>query len=234
MAAESSVDVSILNPNIFIDSNVTGTVSLLNAIKDDKEKPLFVQISTDEVYGDKLTGESLESDQRLASSPYSASKASAELFVESYGRTYGIDYLITRSSNNYGPYQHHEKLIPRVIKNIQEGKMIPIYGNGMQERDWIYVEDNCKGIISAIENWTKNDVYNIGGVNTTTNLVIIKNICNLLNVDYKKYIEYVEDRPGHDLRYCISCDKIKSLTGWEPKTSLEEGLKKTIGWYRSR
>lgn len=190
--------------------------------------------NTDEVTGDKLIGESKEDDPRLASSPYSASKASAELFVESYGRTFELPYLITRSSNNYGPHQHYEKLIPKVIQNILDGKKIPVYTPGNQMRQWIHVKDNCEGIISAIENYSKNDVFNIGGSEVSVNLNIIKQICVLMNVDPNKFIEYVTDRPGHDTRYCVAIDKIKAHTGWAPKISLEDGLRDTIEWYRSR
>ncbi len=234
MAAESHVDVSIKDPDAFVRSNVFGTTNLMNAALKLDNLELFYHCSTDEVTGDKLTGASHEDDPRLASSPYSASKASAELFVESYGRTFGLPYLITRSSNNYGPYQHYEKLIPKVIQNIIDGKKIPVYTPGNQMRQWVHVKDNCEGIISAIENYTKNDVFNIGGAEVSVNLDIIKQICFLMNVDPTEFIEYVTDRPGHDSRYSISCDKIKEHTGWAPKISLEDGLRDTIEWYRSR
>ena len=234
MAAESHVDVSIRNPDLFLESNVRGTTNLMNASLKMQSLPLFLQISTDEVMGDKLVGASLEDDPRMASSPYSASKASAELFVESYGRTFGLPYLITRSSNNYGPYQHYEKLIPKVIQNIIDGKKIPVYTPGNQSRQWIHVTDNCEGIISAIESYTKNDVFNIGGSEVSVNLDIIKKICELMNVDSNEFIEYVTDRPGHDTRYSVSIDKIKAHTGWAPKISLADGLRDTIEWYRSR
>ena len=233
-AAESSVDVSINDPSLFVRSNVFGTVNILNAILKMKNMPLLIAISTDEVYGDKLIGWSKEDDPRMASSPYSASKLSAEHFVESYGRTYNLPYLITRSSNNYGPYQHHEKLIPRIIQNILASKKIPVYGQGNQERDWITSKDNCEGIISVIEKYHKNDIFNIGGHETTKNIDIIKQICNLMDVSSDEFITYVEDRKGHDLRYAISCDKVFEATGWAPKTSLEAGLRNTIEWYRSR
>lgn len=234
MAAESSVDVSIVNPDIFLESNVRGVTNLMSAVLKLEAVPLFVQISTDEIYGDKLSGWSVEDDPRMASSPYSASKAAAELFVEAYGRTYNLPYLMTRSSNNYGPYQHHEKLIPRIIQNILAGKKIPVYGNGLMERDWIISSENCYGIISIIEHYAKNDVYNVGGNKTTTNIEIIRRICKIMNVDEHDFIEFVEDRKGHDKRYAISCDKIKNHTGWTPKTSLDNGLKLTVEWYRAK
>jgi dTDP-glucose 4,6-dehydratase len=231
MAANSHVDNSIKDPDSFLESNVRGTTNLMNACLKIESLPLFLFISTDEIYGDKLIGESKEYDSRMASSPYSASKASAELFVESYGRTFKLPYLITRSSNNYGPYQHYEKLIPKVIQNIMDGKKIPVYTPGNQERQWIHVTDNCEGIISTIEFYKESDVFNIGGDRVTVNLNIIKSICKLMNVDPKQYIEYVGDRPGHDTRYCISCDKIFKHTGWKPKISLNNGLMSTIEWY---
>lgn len=233
MAAESSVDVSITDPDIFLESNVRGTTNLMNACLKLETLPLFYQCSTDEIYGDKLKGWSVEDDPRMASSPYSASKTAAEHFVEAYGRTYKLPYLITRSSNNYGPYQHHEKLIPRIIQNILAGRKIPVYGDGLMERDWITSFDNCDGIISAIEHYTKNDVYNVGGYKTTTNIEIIRRICSIMDVNYNDFIEFVPDRKGHDLRYAISCDKIRAHTGWSPKTSLDDGLRTTIEWYKS-
>ena len=230
MAAESHVDVSIKNPNIFLESNVCGTMNLLNAALTLEAAPIFVQISTDEVYGDVSEGWSKECDPRLTSSPYSASKASAELFVESYGRTYGLPYLITRSSNNYGPYQNEEKLIPKIINNILLGKKIPVYGDGRQERDWVYVDDNCSAIIHIIDHFKENNIFNVGGLETTNNLEIIKQICSIMNKDESEFIEFVKDRPGHDRRYAISIDKIKNESGWSPKVDLASGLRRTIEW----
>jgi dTDP-glucose 4,6-dehydratase len=234
MAAESHVDVSIKNPNIFLESNVCGTMNLLNAALTLETAPIFVQISTDEVYGDVSEGWSKECDPRVTSSPYSASKASAELFVEAYGRTYNLPYLITRSSNNYGPYQNEEKLIPKIINNILLGKKIPVYGDGRQERDWVYVDDNCSAIIHIIDHFKENNIFNIGGLETTNNLEIIKQICSIMNKDESEFIEFVKDRPGHDRRYAISIDKIKNESGWAPTTDLKTGLIKTIDWISSR
>ena len=234
MAAESHVDVSIKNPNIFLESNVCGTMNLLNAALTLEAAPIFVQISTDEVYGDVSEGWSKECDPRVTSSPYSASKASAELFVESYGRTYGLPYFITRSSNNYGPYQNEEKLIPKIINNILAGKKIPVYGDGRQERDWIYVDDNCSAILHLINEYNGSDIYNVGGLETTNNLEIIKQICSIMNKNEDDFIEFVKDRPGHDRRYAISIDKIKSKSDWKPTTDLKTGLIKTIDWISSR
>lgn len=240
MAAESHVDVSIKDPNIFVQSNVFGVTNLMNAAIKSETLPLFVQISTDEVYGDIATGWSKESDARKASSPYSASKAAAEHFVEAYGRTYKLPYLITRSSNNYGPYQDAEKFIPKAITNILSGKKVPIYGDGLQERDWIYVEDNCKGIVSTIKNyefygdWHSKEIFNIGGDKTYTNLEILSTISEMMNKETEDIFEYVTDRPGHDRRYAIDKSLIEGYAGWKASKSLEDGLAETIQWYKER
>lgn len=234
MAAESHVDVSIINPNLFLQANVSGAVNLLNASIKLESNPLFVQISTDEVYGDVAEGWSKELDPRVTSSPYSASKASAELFVESYGRTYDLPYLITRSSNNYGPYQNEEKLIPKIINNILLEKKIPVYGDGKQERDWVYVDDNCSAILHLIDTYNGSDIYNVGGLDTTNNLEIIKKICLIMNKDENDFIEFVKDRPGHDRRYAISIQKIKDRSGWQPKIDINTGLIKTVEWISSQ
>ena len=236
MAAESHVDRSIEEPDIFLKSNVYGTTNLMNAALKLESVPLFVQISTDEIYGDIASGWSKEDDPRKTSSPYSASKASAEMFVEAYGRTFKLPYIITRSSNNYGPYQHIEKFIPKAINNILNGKKVPVYGDGLQERDWVYVEDNCDAIIAIVNNaeLASNSIFNIGGISTCTNIEILTQICILMSEDPKELIDYVKDRPGHDRRYAIDIKKIKDTFGWEPKTSLHDGLLKTIEWHRKK
>lgn len=233
-AAESSVDVSITNPNIFVESNVFGTVNILNSILKLSNFDLLLNISTDEVLGDKLSGMSCEDDPRITSSAYSASKCAAEHFVEAYGRTYKLPYITTRSSNNYGPYQHNEKLIPRIIENILAGRKVPVYGSGTNSRDWIFVNDNCKGIISTIEHYNRNDVFHVGTSRDTSNLEIIRRICKIMDVDYFDVVEFVEDRKGHDVRYCLDISKIRSHTGWVPKTSLDDGLRATVEWYKNR
>ena len=235
MAAESHVDVSIKDPDIFLRSNVCGTTNLLNASLKLETLPLFVQISTDEVYGDIEHGASVETDQRKASSPYSASKAAAELFVESYGRTFGLHYLITRSSNNYGAYQHTEKFVPKIISNLLQGKKVPIYGDGKQERNWIYVDDNCGGIITAIHCMNiPNDIFNIGGCRNYTNLEIVSKICSLLNKPFEDSVIFVQDRPGHDKRYALSSTKLEDQSWWYAATEIYEGLQETVNWYMSR
>jgi len=233
MAAESHVDVSIENPNLFLDSNVYGTVNLLNAAKDLNNTPLFLQISTDEVYG-SVSSPSVESDGMFPSSPYSASKASAEQFVHAYHTTFKVPFLITRSSNNYGPFQHQEKLIPKAITNILNGVKIPIYGNGKNIRNWIYVDDNCKGIINVLESNKTNEIYNVSSNDIFSNLEIISYICKVMNKDIYSSIEFVEDRKGHDLMYYLSNKKLIKDTPWKQETSIIKGLEKTINWYSSK
>lgn len=191
--------------------------------------------NTDEIYGDVETGTSIETDSRKSSSPYSASKAAAEHFVEAYYRTYGVPYVITRSSNNYGPFQDVEKFIPKVIVNLLNNKKVPIYGNGSQERDWIHVSDNCDGIIAAIQQATSNSelVFNIGiGNQSITNKEIVEKVCYLLDKDFNTNVEYVTDRPGHDVRYSLSSSLLQDMSGWKPKISLDLGLCKTVDWYK--
>ena len=233
MAAESHVDNSIRDPELFLRSNVQGTVRLLDVCRGQRIMPLFVQISTDEVYGDIERGLSVEEDARVCSSPYSASKGAAELFVESYGRTYGLPYLITRSSNNYGSFQDKEKFIPTCIRSLLQGKPIPLYGDGLQERDWIHVSDNVKGLFAAIENGKPNSVYNIGAGAPTTNYQIAHTLCTLMDKDPEEYISYVTDRPGHDRRYALSAHRLQFL-GWKQEVQLLDGLKSTIEWYRNK
>ncbi len=244
VAAESHVDNSIHSSKEFINTNILGTYNLLNCSKEylennisKKKKFIFFQISTDEVYGDIKNGKkSLENDILNPSSPYSSSKASADLLVTSWSRTYGINYLITRSSNNYGPYQHKEKLIPVVIKSILNKKKIPIYGNGNQIREWIYVEDNVDAILKIIKSGKRNTIYNIGSNIFKKNIELVKLICKLFDQITKsknseKYISYVRDRKGHDKRYALNISKIKKKIKWKPKTKFRKGIKKTIEWY---
>ena len=239
-AAETHVDNSILSPMEFIKSNIEGTFSLLEATRyfsKNKKKILFIQVSTDEVYGDlKNKSASKEYNLILPSSPYSASKASADLLVSAWSRTYGLNYIITRSCNNYGPLQHSEKLIPVILKSLLKKKKIPIYGDGKQSREWIYVEDNAEAIVKIIEKGLINQIYNIGSKNNCTNIDLVKKICNLYdeltnNKNSQKLISFVNDRPGHDFRYSLNTKKIYNHLGWKSKFSLKEGLKKTIKWY---
>lgn len=229
-AAESHVDRSILRPASFIETNIIGTEVLLEAARRWKT-PLFVQISTDEVYGSRLEGSFTEASPLAPSSPYSASKASADLLVQAYAKTYGLNAIITRSSNNYGPYQFPEKLIPLLISNALRGLPLPIYGDGLYVRDWIYVLDHCRALLTVLERGRPGEIYNIGARSERTNLEIARIILSKLGLD-ESLIEFVEDRPGHDRRYSLDPSKIESELGWRPEFSLEQGLELTIRWYQ--
>lgn len=230
-AAESHVDRSIKNPDVFIKTNVLGTHNLLNAAKRSKISR-FIQVSTDEVYGSLgETGYFTETTSLNPNSPYSASKASADLLVRSYYKTYKMPVLITRCSNNYGPYQFPEKLIPLFISNIIWDKQVPVYGNGLNVRDWLYVYDHCSAIKAVLHNGKEGEVYNIGGNSEKTNIEITKLILKELNKP-ETLIKYVEDRLGHDRRYAIDSSKIKNELGWQPSIDFERGISITIKWYK--
>ena len=229
-AAESHVDNSISNPEIFIETNVQGTLNLLQACKEVGIER-YLQVSTDEVYGTLgKTGYFYETSPIQPNSPYSASKASADLLTRAYFETYGLPVLVTRCSNNYGPYQYPEKLIPFFISKLLKGEKVPVYGDGLNVRDWLYVYDHCEAIDTVLHKGKIGEVYNIGGHNEKTNLEITKLILNAMGKD-ESSIEYVEDRLGHDRRYAISNDKITSELGWKPSVTFEEGIKLTIDWY---
>ena len=233
-AAESHVDRSLYEPDLFLRTNVLGVQVLLQSALRHGIRH-FVQISTDEVYGSLLPGEPpFREDHPLApNSPYAASKASADLLVRSYFKTYGFPAVITRCSNNYGPYQFPEKLIPLMITNALEGKNLPIYGDGLNIRDWIHVEDHCRAILLVLEKGRGGEVYNIGGEGERTNLEIVEEILRLLEKP-KTLLRYVADRPGHDRRYGIEFSKLKKELGWSPSIPLNEGLAQTIRWYLDR
>lgn len=229
-AAESHVDRSITGPEIFIETNVKGTLNLLQAAKDARIER-FLQVSTDEVYGSLgKTGYFYETTPIAPNSPYSASKASADLLVRAYYETYKMPVLNTRCSNNYGPYQYPEKLIPFFISKLLKGEKVPVYGDGLNVRDWLYVYDHCSAIDTVLHKGNIGEIYNIGGHNEKTNIEITKLILNAMGKD-ESSIEYVQDRLGHDRRYAISNDKIQSKLGWEPSLTFEEGIKITIDWY---
>jgi dTDP-glucose 4,6-dehydratase len=231
-AAESHVDRSIYEPGTAIDTNVSGTSTLLHVARANGIFR-FVQISTDEVYGDIPAGAFADENFQIApSSPYSASKAGADLLALSYVRTYGFPVLITRSSNNYGPYQFPEKFMPVMILNALDGKAVPIYGDGKQQRDWLHVEDNCRAILAVLERGRVGEVYNIGGLDIVENLSLAQRLLHVAGKP-EPLLSHVQDRPGHDRRYALNCDKIKRELGWEPRISLDEGLRQTIDWYRS-
>ena len=229
-AAESHVDRSISSPEIFIETNVKGTLNLLEASKE-LGVERYLQVSTDEVYGS--LGESgyfHETTPISPNSPYSASKASADMLVRAYGETYNLPVLVTRCSNNYGPYQYPEKLIPFFILKLLRGEKVPVYGDGMNIRDWLYVYDHCEAIDRVLHKGRVKEVYNIGGHNEKTNLEITRIILKELGKD-ESSIEFVQDRLGHDRRYAISNDKITKELGWKPSLTFEEGIKITIQWY---
>jgi dTDP-glucose 4,6-dehydratase len=229
-AAETHVDRSIAEAGDFIDTDIHGTFVLLEAAKK-YEIERFLHISTDEVYGSAdVEGESFnEEDNLRPNSPYSSSKAGADLLVRSYHVTYGVPTLITRSSNNYGPYQYPEKLIPLFVTNAIDDKSLPLYGDGKNIRDWIYVEDNCSGVDAVLHKGEFGQIYNIGGGNERENIFITKTILEQLHKP-ESLIKPVEDRPGHDRRYSIETKKIEEL-GWKPQVDLAEGLRKTVDWY---
>lgn len=251
LAAESHVDRSITGPAAFIETNIIGTYQLLEAARhywnglaeDKKAEFRFHHISTDEVYGDLEGTEDLflETTPYAPSSPYSASKASSDHLVRAWHRTYGLPVILTNCSNNYGPYHFPEKLIPLVILNALAGKPLPVYGNGAQIRDWLYVEDHARALYKVVTEAEVGETYNIGGHNEQQNIDVVKAICNLLEVlapnkpegiaNYQDLITYVKDRPGHDLRYAIDASKIKKDLGWVPVETFESGLRKTVEWY---
>jgi dTDP-glucose 4,6-dehydratase len=251
LAAESHVDNSIAGPEVFVQTNVHGTFTLLDAAyKHWMEKPFvskpgcedcrFLHVSTDEVYGSLgETGAFSETTPYAPSSPYSATKAASDMLVRSYHRTYGLNTVITNCSNNYGPYQHDEKLIPTIIRSALRNLPIPIYGTGKNVRDWLYAKDHCRGMDRVFHQGRSGETYNIGGENEWTNIEIAKLICTLLDKKiprhdgktYAEQITHVTDRPGHDLRYAIDAAKIQSELGWQAKESFESGMEKTVDWY---
>jgi dTDP-glucose 4,6-dehydratase len=231
-AAESHVDRSIYEPAPVIQTNVTGTFVLLEVARKISVSR-FVHVSTDEVYGDIPPGVFADENCPLQpSSPYSASKAAADLLVRSYVRTYRFPGLITRSSNNYGPYQFPEKFVPLMITNAIGDRALPVYGDGKQQRDWLHVEDNCRGILAVLERGKLGEVYNIGGLDLEENLTMVRRILQLTGKS-ESLLSYVQDRPGHDRRYALNCEKIKDELGWRPVISLEDGLRQTIDWYKN-
>ena len=229
-AAESHVDRSILDPSPFLNSNILGTFTILDIIKNQKKR--LVHVSTDEVYGTILEGSATEKTRFNPSSPYSATKASAELLINSYVKTYGVDAVITRCTNNYGPRQFNEKLIPKAIGLCNENQKIPVYGTGASIRDWIHVEDHCKAIMLVLEKGKSGESYNISSSNEVSNLTLVTKILEFLNKSNEN-IQFVENRAGEDTRYSLDSTKIYEELGWKPKINFDEGLEKTIQWYIS-
>ena len=242
LAAESHVDRSITDPLSFLKTNVLGTVNLLNSAKSiwkEKEDKRFYHISTDEVYGSLgNNGLFTELTSYNPNSPYSASKAGSDHFVRAYGETYGLPYVLTNCSNNYGPYQFPEKLIPLFINNIINNKPLPVYGNGMYTRDWLFIEDHAAAIDLVFHEGKNHETYNIGGFNEWKNIDLVKLLCKIMDTklgrpvsNSAQLINYVKDRPGHDLRYAIDASKLNKELGWKPSVTFEQGLEKTVNWY---
>lgn len=234
-AAESHVDRSIISSAPFVQTNVVGTQVLLDAARQ-KGVERFVQISTDEVYGslpeDQPQVRFTEQTPLQPNSPYSASKAAADCLVRAYHHTFGLPAIITRCSNNYGPYQFPEKVIPLFITNLLEGKRVPLYGDGLNRRDWIHVQDHCEGVFAAMERGRPGEVYNFGGDSEMTNRQLTQTILRLLGRQWEESVEFVKDRPGHDRRYAIDATKAKKELGWSPRHTFDQGIAETIDWYR--
>ena len=239
LAAETHVDRSIDNPENFIQSNIVGVYNLLECFKEYTKKfnSKLIHISTDEVYGDILSGRSSEKYPYQPSSPYAASKAASDHLVSSYIRTYKIPAIVTNCSNNYGPKQHPEKLIPKLIYNILNNKPLPIYGRGINSREWIYVKDHCEALLKIFKKGKIGEFYNIGSNKNLNNLQVSRELINIskkmIKIGKKVKILFVKDRPGHDLRYALNSNKIKDKLGWYPKTNFRQGIKLTFNWYKN-
>jgi len=239
LAAETHVDRSIDNPKDFIQSNIVGIFNILECFKDfsKKNKSRLIHISTDEVYGDIQSGRTNENHAYRPSSPYAATKAASDHLVSSYIRTYKVPAIVTNCSNNYGPKQHPEKLIPKLIYNILNNKPLPIYGNGKNSREWIYVKDHCEALLKVFNKGKTGEFYNIGSNKNLNNLQVSKELINvtkkIFNLGKKVKILFIKDRPGHDVRYALDSKKIKNKLGWYPKTNFKKGIKLTFDWYYS-
>jgi dTDP-glucose 4,6-dehydratase len=229
-AAETHVDRSILDPEAFLRTDILGTHVLLEAVRA-RSIARYLQVSTDEVYGDVAEGESVESDALRPRSPYSASKAGGDLQVLAYRTTYRVPVIITRGSNTYGPYQYPEKLIPLFVTNLFDDQPVPVYGDGLQIRDWLHVEDHARGILHALEHGEVGNIYNVGGGNPRTNIDITHRLLGGCGRRAETHVRHVTDRSGHDRRYAIDCTKLRAL-GWSPRVAFDEGLHATIAWYR--
>lgn len=229
-AAETHVDRSIARPDSFLHSNVKGVFNLLEALRHHNSSARFVQISTDEVYGDISSGSFTEESTLKPSSPYSASKAAGDVFVQAYARTYGLQAMVTRCTNNYGPYQFPEKLIPKTILRAKSGLRIPIYGTGENVRDWIYVIDHCRAVQAVLLRGRKGEIYNISAAEEKSNLDVVKIILQALGKS-EDLVDFVEDRPGHDARYSLDSTKIRTELQWHPQENFADGIRKTVSWY---
>lgn len=230
MAAETHVDRSILDPNLFVQNNTLGTLSILEAIRKTDKKTRLVQVSTDEVYGQAEQGSFKEEQTLMPSNPYSASKAAADMLVMAYHRTYSLNAMITRCTNNFGPYQFPEKFIPKTIIRGLKGLPIPVYGSGKNVRDWIYVQDHCEAILSVLKKGKPGEIYNVSSGNELSNIEVARKILSLMGKS-EELLTFVEDRPGHDLRYSLDSTKIMSTLNWKPKFAFKERLEATVDWY---
>ena len=230
IAAETHVDRSIADPETFVQNNTLGTFTILEALRKCNDKAKLVQVSTDEVYGEIEEGSFKEDDTPRPSNPYSASKAAADMLAMAYHKTYGLHVAITRCTNNYGQYQFPEKLIPKTIIRALKNLSVPIYGHGENVRDWIYVQDHCEAVDSILRKGESGEIYNISAGNELPNLKIVRRILKMLNKT-EDLIAFVEDRPGHDIRYSLNSSRIRSKIGWKPRRSFEEALKATVNWY---
>ena len=229
-AAQTHVDRSIANPSPFMESNTKGTYSILEAARRSNPAAKIIHVSTDEIYGDIPEGSFNEDDRLKPSNPYAASKSAADMFALAYHRTYGLKVTVTRCTNNFGPYQHPEKLIPKTIIRAVSNLRIPVYGKGDQIRDWIYVEDHCEALAQVMEKGVMGEIYNISALNEMPNLKVVESILNSLKKP-KSLIEFVDDRPGHDVRYSLDSTKIRTQVGWKPKHNFTEALENTVRWY---
>lgn len=230
-AAETHVDRSIHDPEAFLRTDILGTHTLLEAVRA-SSIPRFLQVSTDEVYGDVAQGESEETDAPRPRSPYAASKAGGDLQALAYWSTYGTPVVITRGSNTYGPYQYPEKLIPLFVTNLIDGEPVPVYGDGMQQRDWIHVDDHARGILHVLDHGALGEVYNLGGGNRHPNIEITKRLVAACERDFETHVRFVRDRPGHDRRYALCANKARAL-GWAPAVDFATGLIETVRWYQT-
>lgn len=230
IAAETHVDRSIADPNVFLQNNTLGTFTILEAVRKHNHKAKLVQVSTDEVYGEALEGSFTENTPPKPSNPYSASKAAADMFVLSYHKTFGLNMAITRCTNNFGPYQLPEKLIPKTVIRALRDLPIPIYGKGANIRDWIYVEDHCEAVCTVLEKGSAGEIYNVSAGNEVANLEIAKKILAQMKKP-ESLITFVEDRPGHDVRYSLDSSKIRAELGWKPKFGFKKSLESTVQWY---
>jgi len=231
-AAQTHVDRSIANPAPFMESNTIGTYSILEATRRSSPAIKIVHVSTDEIYGDIPEGSFNEDDRLKPSNPYAASKSAADMFALAYHRTYGLNVTVTRCTNNFGPYQHPEKLIPKTIIRAASNLQIPVYGKGDQIRDWIYVKDHCDALTQIMEKGIPGEIYNISAGNEMPNLKVVESILGLMGKT-KNLIKFVEDRPGHDVRYSLDSTKIRTQVGWKPKHNFTEALESTVRWYTS-